>query len=70
MIEGLEEVLGMMADLKIETLVLGHFSSRYDAAMIDENIRRLCKELKITIPVHRLLPGQVHRDILNEEPIN
>jgi len=66
----LEEVLGMVADLKIETLILGHFSSRYDAAMIDENIRRLCKELKITIPVHRLLPGQVHRDILNEEPIN
>jgi ribonuclease Z len=66
----LEEVLKMVATLNIETLILGHFSSRYSAGQIDEKIRTVCKELKIQIPVFRVLPGQVHHNILNQEPIN
>jgi ribonuclease Z len=66
----LQDVLYMAANLNIETLILGHFSSRYSHEEIDENIKRLCKELKIKIPVYRVLPGQLHRDILCEKPVN
>jgi ribonuclease Z len=66
----LEEVLYMAGNLNIETLILGHFSSRYSHEEIDANIKRLCKELKIKIPVYRVLPGQVHRNILGEQPLN
>ncbi|MBN9296117.1 MAG: RNAse Z [Filimonas sp.] len=65
----LPEVLEMVSQLNIETLILGHFSSRYSNEQINEKIQSLCKEFKIKIPVYRLLPGQVHRDILNEVPI-
>jgi ribonuclease Z len=66
----LPEVLQMVAQLKIGKLILGHFSSRYSSEEIDTAIRKLCKELHIKIPVFRVLPGQVTRDILNEQPIN
>jgi ribonuclease Z len=65
----LEDVLKMVAELNIDKLILGHFSSRYSAMEIDSKIRSLCKELMIKIPVYRVLPGQIHRDILNEEPV-
>lgn len=66
----LEDVLQMVAELNIETLILGHFSSRYSQIQIDERIRQYCKEFRIQIPVFSVLPGQVHRDILGEKPIN
>lgn len=66
----LEEVLYMVSSLKIETLILGHFSSRYSAEEIDAAIKSLCKQLHIAIPVYRVLPGQVHRNILSEPPVN
>lgn len=66
----LEAVLQIVADLRIDTLILGHFSSRYSHPEIDEAIRRFCKQFGVKIPVYRLLPGQIHRDILSEEPIN
>jgi ribonuclease Z len=66
----LEEVLSRVSDLKIETLILGHFSSRYSAEQIDNSIKTLCSHYQIKIPVYRLLPGQLHRNILAEQPIN
>lgn len=66
----LEAVLQQVADLRLDTLILGHFSSRYSHAEIDEAIRRFCKQFGVTIPVYRLLPGLLHRDILREKPIN
>jgi len=66
----LEEFLKMVSDLSIETLILGHFSSRYANEDIDSKIKFFCKELNIKIPVFRVLPGQVHRNILNETPNN
>lgn len=65
----LEEVIRMVAEINVETLILGHFSSRYSAELIDERIRQLCKTYKIKIPVYRVLPGQIHRNILNETPV-
>mgnify|MGYP000859537098 CR=1 FL=1 len=66
----IEEVMKMVSELNIETLVLGHFSSRYSAEQIDERIRKLCRELNIKIPVYRLLPGGVGHDILKGTPVN
>ena len=66
----LEEVIKMVSEINIETLILGHFSSRYSAEQIDEAIRSYCKKYLIRIPVFRILPGQVHKDILKENPVN
>ncbi|MEO8770235.1 MAG: MBL fold metallo-hydrolase [Ferruginibacter sp.] len=66
----LEEVIKMVSEINIETLILGHFSSRYSAEQIDENIRSLCEKYLIKIPVFRILPGLIHKDILKEVPIN
>ena len=66
----LEAVLQQVAETCIETLILGHFSSRYSHAEIDEAIRRFCKLFNVKIPVYRLLPGQTYWNILSGEPIN
>lgn len=66
----LEEVLSRVSGLKMETLILGHFSSRYSAEQIDNSIKKLCSHYQVKIPVYRLLPGQLHRNILAEQPIN
>ncbi len=66
----LEEVMRMVAGIKVGRVVLSHFSSRYSAAEIDESILKYCREYRISCPVHRVLPGQLHRNILQEEPIN
>ncbi|GAA3520435.1 ribonuclease Z [Aquimarina addita] len=66
----LEEVMMMVSKINIEVLILGHFSSRYSQDQIDANIKRLCGKHDITIPVYRILPGKIGRDILGGEPIN
>ncbi|BAV06269.1 RNAse Z [Filimonas lacunae] len=66
----LNEVLEMVANIRVEKLVLGHFSSRYSAEHIDDAIRRLCRHYQVRIPVYRLLPGQTHFNILNGSPLN
>ena len=66
----LDEVLKMVSEITVGKLILGHFSSRYTAEQIDENIRRLCREYQVRLPVYRVLPGQIHRNILSEEPVN
>ncbi|MBD2754092.1 MBL fold metallo-hydrolase [Spirosoma validum] len=66
----LDDVLKMVSEINIETLILGHFSSRYSHEQIDTAIKSMCREFNITIPVYRVLPGQTHRTILSEEPIN
>lgn len=66
----LDDVIKMVAELNIETLILGHFSSRYSAEEIDAAIKAACKQYNIKIPVFRVLPGQIHRNILAEAPIN
>jgi len=61
----LEDVLSNVAEIQIEALILGHFSSRYSNEQIDESIRELCKKFNIQIPVYRVLPGQTMFDILS-----
>lgn len=66
----LEEVMEMVSTLQIGRLVLGHFSSRYSAAQIDERILRLCDKYGIQTPVHRVLPGVIVHNVLGQKPIN
>ena len=66
----LEEVLKMVSEIKIGTLILSHFSTRYKWDQIEKAIRRGCKEYTIQIPVYCLLPGETQFDILQRQPIN
>lgn len=66
----LEEVMEMVSNIRIEQLILGHFSSRYPLEQIDNRILQLCDKYSISIPVYRILPGQFVSDILNQQPIN
>jgi ribonuclease BN (tRNA processing enzyme) len=50
-------------------LILSHFSTRYSAEEIDYSITKLMEKYKVKIPVYRILPGKVHRDILAEKPL-
>lgn len=66
----LDQVLEMVTQTQIKRLVLGHFSTRYSPTQIDAAILKRCQYYNIRIPVYRLLPGQVHRDLWTEAPIN
>lgn len=65
----LEDVIEMAAGLNIERLILGHFSTRYSGEQIDEAIRRQCRATGLRIPVYRVLPGEVQRNILGGAPV-
>lgn len=66
----LEEVMEMVANISIERLILGHFSSRYDMDVIDAAIKKLIKYYNIKIPVYRMPIGKAERDILKGKPLN
>ncbi|MEO1029862.1 MAG: MBL fold metallo-hydrolase [Bacteroidota bacterium] len=66
----LEEVMEMVANISIEQLILGHFSSRYDQDIIDKEIKKLIEHYNIKIPVFRLPIGKAERDILKGTPLN
>lgn len=61
----LDQVMAMVAESNIKQLILGHFSSRYSHEQIEEAIERERNLHGITIPVHFVLPGMLHRNILN-----
>ena len=66
----LEDVLKMVSEIKVEKLILSHFSSRYAKADIDTAIRKFCKIYRIDIPIYRILPGEICLDILSSEMVN
>lgn len=66
----LEDVIKMVSEIKVEKLILSHFSSRYSKTEIDAAIRKFCKQYHVKIPVFRVLPGEVSFDILRGEIIN
>jgi len=65
----LEEVIKSVAESTIECLILGHFSSRYSNDQIDSRIIEFCMKYEIKIPVYRILPGLVTRNIFNGSKI-
>lgn len=66
----LEGVMKMVSDIKIETLVLGHFFTRYNQYAIDTEIKRLIRVYNIKIPVYRVHVGKAAYDVLNGSPLN
>jgi len=66
----LEDVLKMVSEIRVEKLVLSHFSNRYKHEQILLRVRELCNKYRIEIPVFCVLPGEVSRDILSGEPVN
>ncbi len=66
----LEDVIRMVSEIKVNQLVLSHFSSRYSHQQIDTRIRRLCDQYQISIPVFSILPGQLSHNILKGKPVN
>lgn len=66
----LNEVMQMASELKLEALILGHFSTRYAQTHIENAIRTHCRQLNIDFPVYRILPGEFTWDILAQPPVN
>ena len=66
----IDEVLQMVKEITIGTLILSHFSSRYSKEDIDKTDIKLINKLKIHIPVFLIYPGEIKRDILKTKPIN
>lgn len=65
-----KEVLAMVKEIKVDKLILGHFSTRYDQEMIDQTVLKYIKEFQIQIPVYLVYPGVIRRDILSGRAIN
>ncbi len=65
----LEEVMEMVSQLNIGTLILGHFSSRYSPDQINDRIKLLCNKHAINFPVFAIMPGETVIDILNSKRI-
>jgi ribonuclease Z len=63
----LEEVMEMVSQLNIGTLILGHFSSRYSPEQIIDRIELLCNKYAINFPVFAIMPGETVFDILNKQ---
>jgi ribonuclease Z len=66
----LDEVMEMVASIRVGQLILGHFSSRYSPEEIDKAIRDRCEKYAIAFPVYRVLPGETVFDILGGQPLN
>ncbi len=65
----LDEVIQMVSEINVGQLILNHFSSRYSKEEINTNVIKLCKAYNLKIPVRVIYPGEIHRDILNTQPI-
>lgn len=66
----LPEVMEMVANIQINGLILNHFSPRYSREDIDAQILKWVRYYKLKIPIYRMLPGCIHRNILNMDPLN
>lgn len=55
----LDAVMEMVADSRIQALILGHFSSRYSTDQIDAAITQETTRCGLKIPVFRVAPGAV-----------
>lgn len=66
----LDEVMAMVSEINVETLILNHFSSRYSDEEINASVLKCIDQFGVKVPVHIVYPGEIKRDILNSNPIN
>jgi ribonuclease Z len=60
----LEDVIAMVSRIKINHLVLGHFSPRYDDEEILAAVNKFCKQYSLNCKVYVVLPGRTVKHIL------
>ncbi len=65
----LSDVLEMAAIVQPEKLILTHFSVRYSHEQIREAIYQESAARALSFPVYAVLPGELVRDILSQQPI-
>lgn len=65
----LGDVMKSVAESNIKCLILGHFSSRYSEEEIDKKINEYRALYNLSIPIFRVMPGQIVRNILNPKGI-
>ena len=65
----LSEVMEMLANIKVNKVILSHFSPRYHQEEIDAEIKRLARHFNVRVPIFRMIPGQIHKNILSENPV-
>jgi ribonuclease Z len=65
----LSEVMEMLANIKVNKVILSHFSPRYHQPEIDAEIKRLAKHFNVKVPIFRMIPGQIHKNILSDIPV-
>jgi len=66
----LEDVIKAATEINIDTLIFGHFSSRYSHEEIDDCIKKCCKNYNARFTIFRILPGQFINDIISCIPVN
>lgn len=66
----IDEVLKMVKEIEVGSLVLTHFSTRYSREDIDQSVKALIRDLEIKTPIYLVYPGEIKRNILASEPIN
>ncbi|BDD05191.1 MBL fold metallo-hydrolase [Aureibacter tunicatorum] len=66
----LDEVMKMVSEINVGSLILNHFSSRYSWKEIDAAVNKYIKFYKIKVPVYVVHPGEVKRNILKSNPLN
>ncbi|HEV7780956.1 MAG TPA: hypothetical protein VGO58_06800 [Chitinophagaceae bacterium] len=63
----LEDVIAMVSGIKINHLILGHFSSRYDDEEITHTIKDLCSKYSLSCAVYAVLPGKICKNVLDNK---
>jgi len=66
----LEDVIKAATGININTLIFGHFSSRYLHEEIDDCIKKCCKRYDVKFRIFRILPGQYINDIISSPSVN
>jgi ribonuclease Z len=60
----LDRVMEMVARSRIGTLIVGHFSSRYDESDIAASVSEMARRHRVEIPIRIVFPGKLAHDIL------
>lgn len=64
----LEDVIKMVSRIKINKLILGHFSVRYSNEEIISRVNTLISQYKLKCEVKLVLPGSINFNILTGKP--
>lgn len=61
----LDRLMEMISQSDVGTLILGHFSSRYDEATVLATVTEMANRYQVDIPIRILFPGKLVHDVLS-----